>query len=165
MYKINDYVIYKRDVCIVKDIKHDDKMKYDYYVLAPIEDKSLLIDVPTDNKLGNIRSIISSKEANELINKIPQIEPLAKIPEKMYENAYKKLLTNNDLSDLVIIIKTTYLRNENRVEEHKKVSEKDKNYFELAEKLLYDELAIALNKSYDEIKTYIINSFKDNQEN
>ena len=53
------------------------------------------------------------------------------------------------------------IRNEARLNEKKKISEKDTKYFDLAEKYLYNELAISLNKSFDETKKYIINSMSN----
>ena len=36
-------------------------------------------------------------------------------------------------------------------------SQKDDNYFNLAEKFLYGEFAISLGMSYDEVKKYVVN--------
>lgn len=69
---------------------------------------------------------------------------------------YKELLKSNNLLDLVKIIKTSYLRNKKRLDNNKKVGEKDQNYFELAEKYLYTEFSIVLNLTYNDTKKYII---------
>lgn len=50
MYKINDYVVYKRDVCKIRDIKDSN------YVLNPIDDQTLTITIPQSNNF--IRKII-----------------------------------------------------------------------------------------------------------
>jgi CarD family transcriptional regulator len=165
MFSIGDYVVYKRDVCKIIDITSKKVLNMQYYKLAPISDDSLIIEVPTDNNFGNIRKIISKKDAIKLINNIASIPPIEKMPDKMYENEYKRLLSNNNHEDLIKIIKTTYTRNANRVEAHKKEGEKDKNYFNIAETLLYNELSIALNKSYDETKEYIIGIVNKSAEN
>lgn len=157
MYKENDYVMYKNDVCKVKQIKHNNINDKDYYVLIPIEDESLIIDVPTENKLGFLRDIISKEDALNLIKNMKYIEPLDIINEKNIENTYKELICSNNHENLIKIIKTSYLRNKARENSKKKISEKDFNYFEKAEKYLYNELAVALNKSFDETKEYIIN--------
>lgn len=152
MFKINDFVVYKRDVCKINNIKDD------FYVLSPIEDESLTINVPIENKFGSIRSIISKKEVENIINDIPNIKIIENINDKMMEMEYKKLLQSGEHKDLVTIIKTTYLRNANRLANKKKIGEKDDNYFKMAEKLLYDEFSIALNMSYDEVKEYVVNA-------
>ena len=161
MYKKNDYLVYKKDVCKVKEIKKNKLNGLDYYILVPIDDESLIIDVPTDNRMGYIKDIITKEEAEKLINSIPQIEPLSNIEDKNIENRYKNLIYNGTREDLIKIIKTTYLRNEERIKNKKRISDKDLNYFNKAEKYLYNELSIALNMSFDETKDYIISKVKE----
>ena len=155
MYKENDYVVYKKDVCKIREIKkiHDKE----YYIMFPIDDDTLKISVPMDNSF--IKPIISKEEANILIQKIPFIKTL-NMDEKNLENDYKKLLQENNLESLITIIKTTYLRNEKRAHLKKKISEKDESYFEKAENRLYNELSISLGMNYDETKKYIIQIFE-----
>ena len=128
-------------------------MEKDIYVLCPIDDESLIINIPVNNDI--LRNVISSDEAMNLIKNIHNIKPITEINEKNIETKYKELLNEDNLTYLITIIKTTYLRNENRINNKKKISDKDDKYFNLAEKYLYNELAIALNMSVDEIKKYI----------
>ena len=161
MYKANDYLVYKKDVCKVKEVRKNNMTGLDYYMLVPIDDDTLIIDVPTDNRMGWIRDIISKENAEELINNIPSIQPLKNIDEKNIENSYKNLIYNGNHEDLIKIIKTAYLRNEERIKNKKKTSDKDSNYFNRAEKYLYNELSIALNKTYEETKEYIVNKVQE----
>lgn len=152
MYNTNDYVVYKRNVCKVKELKQiKDK---EYYVLEPIDDKSLSITVPTNLNSNLIRNIISKEEAERLVNEIPHIK-IIESNNKLLENEYKELLSSGKLEDLVKIIKTTYLRNNYRLSNHKKISEKDDDYFNKAEKLLYNELSISLGIDVEDVKNYI----------
>lgn len=159
MYKINDYIVYRHDVCKIKKIK---KIKdKDYYVISPIDDNSLIINTPADNKMGYIRDILSKEEAKKIIDSIKDIKAVDSINEKNVEATYKELLNSYSYENLIKIIKTTYERNNNRLINNKKISEKDDTYFKLAEKYLYNELAISLNTTSEEIKDYIINKFKN----
>lgn len=157
MYKVGDVVVYKRDVCRINEIKEKYFKNTDYYVMSLIDDDSLVINIPVDN--SDIRNVISKKGALELINKMPDIK-IIDIQDKNIENEYKSLLYTQKIEDLVSIIKSSYLRNNERVANNKKVSEKDENYFNKAEKFLYNELSVSLNMSYDETKEYIINLLK-----
>lgn len=157
MYKENDYLVYKKDVCKVREVRKNRMNGKDYYILVPITDESLIIETPTDNRMGFIRDVISKEEAEKLIKKIPKIETLKNFDDKYIEKTYKELLYNGDLEDLIKIIKTTYIRNDNRIKSNKKISDKDKTYFEKAEEYLYNELSISLNMRFDETKEYIIN--------
>ncbi len=156
MYKANDYLVYKKDVCKVKEVKLNKMNGLNYYILNPIDDESLIISVPTDNRMGYIRDIISKKEAEQLIKEISNIKPLENIDDKYIEKTYKELLSNGKHEDLIKIIKTSYLRNENRANNNKKLSDKDVHYFLQAEKYLYNELSISLGMSFEDTKAYII---------
>ena len=115
MYKENDYLVYKKDVCKVREIKKNIINGNDYYILIPLKDKSLTIEVPVENSLGHIRDIISREDAEKLIENIPNIQILDNIDERFIEKTYKDLLYKGELEDLVKIIKTTYIRNDNRI--------------------------------------------------
>ena len=165
MYKVNDYVVYKKDVCKVKEIRENKLNGNCYYVLIPICDESLIIDVPVDNKMGYLRDVLSKKDADNLIDNIVNIEPLSNMDSKYIENTYKDLFHNGTQEDLIKIIKTTYLRNEDRIKNRKKLSEKDSDYFNQAEKYLYNELSIVYNMSFEEVKDYIIHKVEENTAN
>ncbi len=162
MYKINDYVFYRNDVCKIKNIKENKFNGNTYYVMVPIDDDSLIIDTPIDNKLGYIRDLISREEANKLIDSIPNIKLIDDFTEKNLENIYKELLNKGSHNELIQIIKTSYVRNDERIKNKKKISDKDDKYFKLAEKYLYNELSIVFNMSFEETKNYIINRVKKN---
>ena len=157
MFKIQEYVVYKRNVCIIKEIKELNNQKY--YVLSPIDDKSLTISVLLDKVDNLLRKIISKEECEKLIMSIPNIE-IIKVDDKLLENEYKNLLSTGKLEDLIRIIKTTYLRNKERVDNHKKIGEKDENYFNKVESLLYNELSICLGMNYSDTKKYIVDKVK-----
>lgn len=157
MYEKNDYIVYKKYVCKVREIRKNKMNGKDYYILVPITDDSLTIEVPVDNRMGYIRDIITKEDAEKLIKKIPAIEPLQNMGDKYIEKTYKELLYNGTLEDLIRIIKTSYLRNNNRIKNNKKISDKDKMFFEKAEQYLYNELSISLNMSFEQTKEYIIN--------
>ena len=153
MYKKNSYVIYKRDVCKIVDVKEKHFNNKDYYVLIPISDASLKIDVPIESEY--IRNLITKEEVENIINKITDIEPII-CNDKLIENEYRNLLNSGNHEDLIKIIKTTYLRNEERLNNNKKIGDKDNTYFEMAEKYLYNEFSIVLDMNYEETKNYVI---------
>lgn len=154
MYKVNDYLIYGKEVYKVYEIEEKKFNNEDYYLLRPIKDPSLKIEVPVSNK--RIRNIISKEKLHEIIKEIPTI-PLIEADDKFLETEYKLLLTTASHQDLIKIIKTTYFRNKERLDKNKKLAEKDIKYFELAEEYLYNEFSIVLGYDYDQTKDYIIN--------
>lgn len=153
MYNIGDYLVYKRDVCKVVSIKENYYKGNTYYELVPILDNTLKNLIPINNKF--IRNVITKDEVLKIIEQIKDIKPLD-ISDKQIENEYKKLLDSSNHIDLIKIIKTTYLRNKKRLDEKRKISEKDKNYFDKAEKILYSEFSVVLNLSMEDTKDYLI---------
>lgn len=157
MFKIGSYVVYKRDVCRVNEIKtNNDK---EYYVLVPVNDESLTIDLPVSND-NFLRNIIDSDSVNKIIKEIPNISEIENVDDKLLEQEYKKLINDGSHESLIKIIKTTYMRNKNRIDSKRKIGEKDDAYFKKAEKYLYTEFSIALNLSYEETKEYVENLVK-----
>ena len=154
MFKIGEYLVYRKDVCQVKEIK--EKNNKQYYQLVPITDDTLRIEVPVEDKDNALRSLITKEEIDNLIKKMPSIE-LIECNDKMIELEYRNLLATGNKEDIIKVIKTAYLRNKARLENKKKISEKDMTYLEKAEKLLYNEFSIVLNLSLDDTKQYIIN--------
>ena len=157
MFKVNDYVVYKKDVCMVTEIKEIKDVSY--YTLVPVEDKSLKISLPTSTTL--IRGIISKDKALEVIKLIPDAPIIKEKNDKLLEQEYNRLLKTGDYTDLISIIKTTYQRNQYRLNEKKKIGEIDNRYFQIAERKLYDELAVALNMTNEEVKDYIFNEINN----
>ena len=101
MYKINDYVVYKREVCKVSDITRSKYTNNEVYVLAPVDDATLKIEVPTSNE--NIRSIIDRKKLDFVVNEIPRIDVID-LPDKQLEIEYKRLMSTDKVEDLVKIM-------------------------------------------------------------
>lgn len=151
MFNIDDYVVYKKDVCKVIGFKEFRDIKY--YVLEPILDDSLKINVPISNK--DIRCLIDKKGIDDLIKKIPNIK-LIDFDNKNIDIIYKSLLDDGSYESLISIIKTAYIINNDRVSHNKKIRDKDEHYFKKAEELLYSEFSIVLGLSLDETKNYII---------
>lgn len=161
MYKIGDLVVYKRDVCRIIEYKEKYFKDKDYYSLNPIYDNSLKIDVSINSTL--LRDVMSKEKAEDIINSIPYVD-IIDVNDKMMENEYKRLIIEGGYEGLVSVIKTTYLRNNDRLNSKRKISEKDENYFNTAEKILYGELAVALDMDIEDIKDYIIKRVNEIEE-
>lgn len=161
MYNVGDYVIYLKDVCLVETIKEKYMNDTDYYILVPINDKSLKLSIPVNNP--SIRSLLSKEEVEKMIDDISNIEVITD-NDRMIEGEYKRLLAEGSHEDLLKVIKTTYLRNKTRLDNKKKISDKDKNYMEMAEKYLLGEFSIVLDMSYDEALEYVISKVQEGLE-
>lgn len=161
MYKINDYIVYKRNVCKITDIVEYGK-RGKYYIFIPIDDNSLTIKLPIDNK--DIRSIISKEEVMRIISTMKKADIIEVLNKKILEYQYKDLIMDGTFESLIRIIKTTYSRNMQREHDNKKKSDMDEYYFNEAERILYNEFSIALNVSTEEAKKIVIDELNKIEE-
>lgn len=155
MYKVGDIVVYKKEVCEISEIKEKFYRDMDYYVLRPINDKTLKLEIPVSMENKLIRNLITKKDFENIIINMPKIA-IIDCNEKEIENEYKALMQSGKHEDLVKVIKTAYLRNKERLDNNKKTTDKDETYFKLAEQYLYSELAVVYNISYEEAKKYVL---------
>lgn len=155
MYKVGDVVIYKRDVCKIQNIKEAGSGTR-YYIMNPIDDLSLTIKIPVDGTFS-LRYAITKEEVQDLISKIPSIETI-EVADRDIEYEYKKLLADNSLESLIKIIKTTYLRNQMRIQQKKRVGEKDDYYLKRSEKDYIMSYPLAYNFLFEETKQYVVDS-------
>ncbi len=160
MFKVGDYVAhYKEGVCKVTnigklDLSCSDKEK-DYYTLKPIYDTGSVLYTPVDSAKKQVREIITTEEAEELIKGMPGIDVIRVSDEKRRETSYKEALLKNECREWVSIIKTSYQRKMKRLASGKKVINVDDRYLGMAERFLYGELAIVWDVPRSEVKAYI----------
>ena len=160
MFEVGEFIMCGgHGVCRVASItgnpidKLDKKRKY--YILEPVFEKGSTIYTPVDNEKVIMRRILDEKEAKELIGKIPDIETVWIKEEKTREQMYKEAIRTYNCHSLVQIIKTLYMRRQDRVMQGKKVLSSDEYYLKKAEELLYSEISIALSIPKESVEGYI----------
>ena len=126
-----------------------------YYVLEPVFEKGSTVYTPVDNDKVVMRRIMNKEEAEALAERITQIETVWIQEEKGREQMYKDAIRTYDCRSLVQIIKTLYLRKQDRLKEGKKVLSSDEQYLRKAEELLYSEMSLALSIPKENVESYI----------
>ena len=160
MFEKGDYIVYgAAGICQVKEIgtlsmKASDKDRL-YYTLEPLNSKGSSVYTPVDNTKVVIRRILSKKEAEQLICDIPHIEALWVENDKQREQVYRESARKCDCREWIRIIKTLYLRKQDRIAHGKKVTATDERYLHMAEESLYSELSIPLGVEKDRMADYI----------
>jgi len=148
-----------KGVCSIEDVTTLNMPGVDkdrkYYILKPLYIAASTVYIPVDTADDSLRSVLSREDAEELINKIPQILPITITNEKMLEQEYRACMRTNVCEEWIKIIKTIYLRKRKRIEAGRKVTAVDAKYFKQAEDNLYGELAVALEMSRDGVESYI----------
>ena len=111
MYKVDDVVVFRRNVCRVVGREISDMTGEDCYVLEPYHrvEGSMVMKVPVSNKAGHLRDVMSKNEIDALIenyNKVVRERRLKfENEEKLLENLHFKF--TNKMQNLVIEILTT----------------------------------------------------------
>lgn len=165
MFKKGDFVVNTNNgICEINDIVTMNMSGTDkeYYLLIPIAEQTAKVYVPIDLATQRIRHAMSKDEALVLIGNIKCIDETYIENEKEREKKYKEALNSRDPQKLVGIIKTLYLRKQERVEAGKKNTAVDERYFKLAENHLHNELAFALQIDKGKVQEIILHSIQQN---
>ncbi len=160
MFEKGEYVVYgSMGVCEIMDVTTMDLdgMPKDrlYYVLHPYYQKEGKIFTPVDGQKTVIRRILSKKEADVLIDDIPNIHEFWISNDKLREAKYKECIRSCQCREWIRIIKTLYLRKQERLANGKKITAIDDRYFKQAEENLYSELSVSLDIPKEQMEKYI----------
>lgn len=165
MFKVNDTVIYGTEgVCRVMDITErmfrDKKIRY--YVLKPVYKENATIFVPTENETltAKMRQVLSPEEVRTIIDGMAGEESIWIEDENERKLRYKTILTSGNCHELVRLIRTLYLHQQEQKARGKKLHLADERFFKEAERMLYDEFAVVLNLRQDQVLPYIIRSIE-----
>lgn len=160
MFEKGEFIVYGTSgVCEVKEITtinmkgvSNDRL---YYILNPCHYKESKIFIPVDNEKTVMRSVLTKEEADELIDTIPDIEELWVSNDKLREEKYKETMRSCDCKDWIKVIKTLYLRKQERIAQGKKTTAMDEKYLRMAEDNLYTELSLVLDIPKEQMEEYI----------
>lgn len=160
MFKKGEYVVCGNNgICKVSDVTTlnmagtpKDRL---YYILKPVYAESSTVYIPVDNHKVSIRAALTEMEVHELIAKIPDLNLIWVENDKQRELTYKEYLKENSCEDYIRIIKTLYLRKQDRLAKGQKIIGLDERYLKQAEDLLYGELAVALGIEKQSVQAYI----------
>ena len=159
MFEKGNFVINTNNgICEITDIITMDMsgIPKEYYVLVPIDESTAKVYIPFDIASQRIRLAMTKEDAFTFIKEIKDIDEAYIENEKEREKTYKEALTSRDPKRLVGIIKTLYLRRQERLDAGKKNTAIDERYFKLAENHLHSELAFALNINKQEVTKLIL---------
>ena len=160
MYKINDAVMYGAlGPCTISSIETLDFMgdKQEYYVLKPINSEKDIFYVPTNNQKAvcKLRSVCSKSDVDTLISQINSGELIWIENDTERKAEYGRIIKRADKYEIIMLLRTLYLRRQELVQNGKKLRASDENYFRIAEKMIFDEFAFALGIDKSEVVEYI----------
>lgn len=153
-------------VCTVIDMREEDfgAGRRMYYVLHPFGKHSSGTDifVPADNErlLGKIKNVLTPEEIYELIEIIPE-EHMDWIDDNRARSIrFESVISGGDRRELVALTKATYNKKHELSKQGKKLSITDERFMRAAEKMLFEEFAVALEIEQEEVLPFITKQIK-----
>ena len=126
-----------------------------YYTLSPVHHDGTLF-VPVDSAVF-LREIITRQDAEELIRQIPsiEIEVFEQRNPRLIDEHYQNLLRSHSCADLVRVIKTIRAKRRAVAKNGKRLGQVEERYLKRAERMLYDELSVALDIPMETVPDYV----------
>ena len=160
MYSIGDYVVKSNEgVCRIEErvrMKSFDQVERPYFLLVPVSDPRAKLYIPDTEEYRDVRPVMTKEEALLLISRVNEIACTKIDNDKLREKTYKEALHSNNPEKLVGIIKSLFLRGEERKGAGKKVTVVDDRCFKAAENALYSELSFVLEKEVGQVRQMIM---------
>lgn len=159
MYRIGDLVYYENaGVCRITDITMRDLtgQTLQYYILAPLY-ASYEISTPVERPKMFMRPILSKREAEQLIDRIPDMHAEAfhsKVLRELSEH-YEAALRQHDCAALIVLTMSLYAKRRDTEQSNRKFGAVDERFMKRAEDLLFGELAASLAIPRDNVPDYI----------
>ena len=163
MFKVGEFIVYGiNGICRVADVCPSPYDKTDprtFYLLIPVNNPmSSSIYTPVDNTRVPMRRLMTRENIEELIARIPEIEPLTVPVEKQRRELYRTTVGELDPKGYVRVIKTVRQRRETLTAARKHVPMTDLEYGRLAKHLLCSECALVMGVSEEDADAYILSS-------
>lgn len=160
MFKINDYVIYNSiGVYQIADIRKDKDIsntETEYYVLKPVFDNNMTIKTPVNNKKVFMRKVMTRGQVLSLIASMPEKETVWIDNDRERRESFLAAVKTGKSEEWIKLIKTIHLMKQEKYCIGKKLQKSDEDIMKIAEKNLYEEFAIALDISPEEVPSYIL---------
>lgn len=154
MFKIGDMIIYSvHGMCEVEDIverTHRDVTRK-YYVLHPLQDPQLTIYSPVDNDKVIMLKPLEKDEAEVILQSfenpgVPWIKDV-----KQRNRKYQQLIKNGDRKEIADIANTLMRKEFENKERSKKLYDQDQKLLNRIQGILFKELSMTLDTSYENI--------------
>ena len=126
-----------------------------YYWLEPVYEGGLIY-APVDGP-AFIRPVLSRKEVDELIRKMPGLDAseYSASSLKLLADRYRSAFKTHQCETLLRMMKGAYSRTQQSLKNGRKPGQMDTDYRKKAEKLLYGEFAVVLGIPYQDVPRYI----------
>ena len=161
MFQPGTLVVYgATGVCRVEAIQqpepHGTAQGKTCYLLKPLYQDGVIY-TPVENTKVPIRPVMTRKEADALISLIPTMraETCRAPTVQALTQHYQAVIHSGDRRDLIRLMMSIYAKQQQAEAQKRRLGMVDERYMKQAERLLYGELAAALEIPFDQVQPYI----------
>ncbi|EKN66609.1 CarD family transcriptional regulator [Neobacillus bataviensis LMG 21833] len=165
MFTIGDLVIYSaHGICKIDDIceKTISGITRTYYVLHPMDNNhQLTISTPVNNDKVVMLELIQQEETNEILEsfKNPGIKWVDN-PNIRFK-LFSDIINTGDRKDIAMVVNTLMQKKVEAELHGKKLYEQDRKLLNNTQNILFKELAISLETTFEEINEMVIRFIKE----
>ena len=161
MLNVGDCVIYGshglgkvRDILVPAFLEKGNEKQY--YMMVSAVDAGSVIYVPVEGAEDKVRDVMSADDAEELICEIEDVDELDLPDGKKAEPEITGIIKRNIADEMMSLVKSLHKIKAMREAEGKKFAALNEKYLNMAEKLLYTEMAFSLKTEKETIKDRVI---------
>ena len=158
MFNIGDMVMYSaHGVSKIDNIceKTYSNVTKTYYELHPLEQTNLMISTPVDNDKVVMLKMMDREEAEDLLQSFQQTGIQWVGNPRELNLQYKKVVKNGDRSEIAKLVNTLMRQDIELRMDKKKLYEQDRRILETTQRILFKELAVSLDTSFEKIHAQV----------
>ncbi|RGY99850.1 CarD family transcriptional regulator [Clostridium sp. AM58-1XD] len=159
MFKKGNFILYETiGVCQVNEISRTDFSDNNqlYYYLVPRFEKNMTIYIPVDSDKVTMRAILSRQEAESFVLSWPGVKCKKYSNDRERAQVYKQVIKSGNCLELASMIKEIAQIEQSCKGRGKMLPLREKDGIKTARKLLFGELATALDIGPEEVPDYIL---------
>ena len=170
-YQIGETILYGVEgVCTIVGTEHRTMagMQLDYYVLQPVYNHQSKVLVPLQNSqlVAKMQPLLSEEEIRGLIRCMPAGQDLHwEENDSLRREQFKEILLHGGRKEVVCLIKTLYLHQQELAKRGKKLHMADERFLKDAEKKLYEEFAYVLHIEREQVLPFILEQIREQERN
>lgn len=158
MFSSGQFVIYgSTGVCKIEDIRKESfaGQSRSYYILKPAYTNNSTIYAPVGTSEAKMKKTISRQDIDSLIELMAGCGSSWVEDDNERKEKYTAIVKSGDHEKLVIMLKTLYLKQQEKIRIGRKFHCADEKIMKEGEKILFEEFALALDLAPGDIPDYI----------
>lgn len=160
MFNVGDFVVHNgHGLCSILEITHNDSLNTDFYKLQTNHNK-MTIMMPVDKAPLFLRPMLTKKTILDALEiSVSYSDDYVK-DNKERKVVFHDLLTSNDITDTIKLLKMLYHLSSDKKLEKKSLGSFDTQFLQQAERKLFNEVEISCGLSRTEVQSLIFSYLK-----